>query len=281
MKEKQVFYVNGFLGIIGILILAAIGVFFLAQEIFIGAALTIILAAVLATGIGIVQPNQAKVITFFGNYLGTIRQNGLFLTIPLAFRQTVSLRVENFNSKKLKVNDVDGNPIEIAAVIVYKVVDSAKAMFGVEHYDRFVEIQSETAIRHVATKYPYDNFQDETCVTLRGNTEEISEELKRELEARLEIAGVEVLETRLTHLAYATEIAHAMLQRQQAKAVLAARKEIVEGAVKMAKDSIHMLDEEGVLELDDERKANMVNNLLVAIVSDKGAQPVINTGSLY
>ncbi|MDA2285986.1 SPFH domain-containing protein [Bacillus cereus] len=281
MKEKQVFYVNGFLGIIGILILAAIGVFFLAQEIFIGAALTIILAAVLATGIGIVQPNQAKVITFFGNYLGTIRQNGLFLTIPFAFRQTVSLRVENFNSKKLKVNDVDGNPIEIAAVIVYKVVDSAKAMFGVEHYDRFVEIQSETAIRHVATKYPYDNFQDETCVTLRGNTEKISEELKRELEARLEIAGVEVLETRLTHLAYATEIAHAMLQRQQAKAVLAARKEIVEGAVKMAKDSIHMLDEEGVLELDDERKANMVNNLLVAIVSDKGAQPVINTGSLY
>lgn len=281
MKEKQVFYVNGFLGIIGILILAAIGVFFLVQEIFIGAALTIILAAVLATGIGIVQPNQAKVITFFGNYLGTIRQNGLFLTIPFAFRQTVSLRVENFNSKKLKVNDVDGNPIEIAAVIVYKVVDSAKAMFGVEHYDRFVEIQSETAIRHVATKYPYDNFQDETCITLRGNTEEISEELKRELEARLEIAGVEVLETRLTHLAYATEIAHAMLQRQQAKAVLAARKEIVESAVKMAKDSIHMLDEEGVLELDDERKANMVNNLLVAIVSDKGAQPVINTGSLY
>ncbi|KOS30808.1 membrane protein [Bacillus anthracis] len=281
MKEKQVFYVNGFLGIIGILILAAIGVFFLIQKIFIGAALTIILAAVLATGIAIDQPNQAKVITFFGNYLGTIRQNGLFLTIPFAFRQTVSLRVENFNSKKLKVNDVDGNPIEIAAVIVYKVVDSAKAMFGVEHYDRFVEIQSETAIRHVATKYPYDNFQDETCITLRGNTEEISEELKRELEPRLEIAGEEVLETRLTHLAYATEIAHAMLQRQQAKAVLAARKEIVEGAVKMAKDSIHMLDEEGVLELDDERKANMVNNLLVAIVSDKGAQPVINTGSLY
>ncbi|MEM5659004.1 SPFH domain-containing protein [Bacillus toyonensis] len=281
MKEKQVFYVNGFLGVIGILVLAAIGVFCLVQEMFVIAILALILASVLATGIGIVQPNQAKVITFFGNYLGTIRQNGLFLTIPFAFRQTVSLRVENFNSKKLKVNDIEGNPIEIAAVIVYKVVDSAKAMFGVEHYDRFVEIQSETAIRHVATKYPYDNFQDETCITLRGNTEEISEELKRELEARLEIAGVEVLETRLTHLAYATEIAHAMLQRQQAKVVLAARKEIVEGAVKMAKDSIHMLDEEGVLELDDERKANMVNNLLVAIVSDKGAQPVINTGSLY
>ncbi|WP_242144312.1 MULTISPECIES: SPFH domain-containing protein [unclassified Bacillus cereus group] len=281
MKEKQVFYVNGFLGIIGLFVLAGIGVFCLVQEVFIIAALCIILAAILATGIGIVSPNQAKVITFFGNYLGTIRENGLYLTVPLSFRQTVSLRVENFNSKKLKVNDIDGNPIEIAAVVVYKVVDSAKAIFGVEHYDEFVEIQSETAIRHVATKYPYDNFQDDTCVTLRGNAEEISEELKRELEARLEIAGVEVLETRLTHLAYATEIAHAMLQRQQAKAVLAARKEIVEGAVQMAKDSIQKLDEEGILDLDDERKANMVNNLLVAIVSDKGAQPVINTGSLY
>ncbi|MGG0275257.1 SPFH domain-containing protein [Bacillus rhizoplanae] len=281
MKEKQVFHVNGFLGIVVILVLIGIGVFSLINELFAIAVISFLLAAILASGIGIVQPNQAKVITFFGNYLGTIRENGLFLTVPFAFRQTVSLRVENFNSKKLKVNDVEGNPIEIAAVVVYKVVDSAKAIFGVEHYDAFVEIQSETAIRHVATKYAYDNFQDENSITLRGNSEEISEELKRELEARLEIAGVEVIETRLTHLAYATEIAHAMLQRQQAKAVLAARKEIVEGAVQMAKDSIQKLDEEGILELDDERKANMVNNLLVAIVSDKGAQPVINAGSLY
>ncbi|PGZ97241.1 hypothetical protein COE51_14960 [Bacillus pseudomycoides] len=281
MKEKQVFHVNGFLGIVVILVLIGIGVFSLINELFVIGVISFLLAVILASGIGMVQPNQAKVITFFGNYLGTIRENGLFLTIPFALRQTVSLRVENFNSKKLKVNDVDGNPIEIAAVVVYKVIDSAKAIFGVEHYDAFVEIQSETAIRHVATKYPYDNFQDENIITLRGNSEEISEELKRELEARLEIAGVEVLETRLTHLAYATEIAHAMLQRQQAKAVLAARKEIVEGAVQMAKDSIQRLDEEGVLDLDDERKANMVNNLLVAIVSDKGAQPVINAGSLY
>ncbi|SFD11926.1 Regulator of protease activity HflC, stomatin/prohibitin superfamily [Bacillus sp. 491mf] len=281
MKEKQVFHVNGFLGLLAVLVLVGVGLLSLINELFVVGIPSFLLAAILASGIGIVQPNQAKVITFFGNYLGTIRENGLFLTIPFAFRQTVSLRVENFNSKKLKVNDVEGNPIEIAAVVVYKVVDSAKAIFGVEHYDAFVEIQSETAIRHVATKYPYDNFQDDNIVTLRGNSEEISEELKRELEARLEIAGVEVIETRLTHLAYATEIAHAMLQRQQAKAVLAARKEIVEGAVQMAKDSIQKLDEEGVLELDDERKANMVNNLLVAIVSDKGAQPVINTGSLY
>lgn len=281
MKEKQVFYVNGFLGLLAVLVLVGVGLLSLINELFIVGIPSILLAAILTSGIGMVQPNQAKVITFFGNYLGTIRENGLFLTVPFAFRQTVSLRVENFNSKKLKVNDVEGNPIEIAAVVVYKVVDSAKAIFGVEHYDAFVEIQSETAIRHVATKYPYDNFQDENIITLRGNSEEISEELKRELEVRLEIAGVEVIETRLTHLAYATEIAHAMLQRQQAKAVLAARKEIVEGAVQMAKDSIQKLDEEGILELDDERKANMVNNLLVAIVSDKGAQPVINTGSLY
>lgn len=281
MKEKQVFYMNGFLGVLGVLALAGIGAFFLIQKLFIIAIPLFVLALAIATGIGIVQPNQAKVVTFFGNYLGTVRENGLYLTVPLTFRQTVSLRVENFNSKKLKVNDVEGNPIEIAAVVVYKVVDSAKAMFGVENYDRFVEIQSETAIRHVATKYPYDNFQDDNCITLRGNAEEISEELKRELEVRLEIAGVEVLETRLTHLAYATEIAHAMLQRQQAKAILAARKEIVEGAVQMAKASVQQLDEEGILDLDDERKANMVNNLLVAIVSEKGAQPVINTGSLY
>lgn len=281
MKEKQVFYMNGFLGVIVVLALAGIGAFFLMQQLFLVAIPLFALTVVIATGIGIVQPNQAKVITFFGKYLGTIRENGLYLTVPLSFRQTVSLRVENFNSKKLKVNDVEGNPIEIAAVVVYKVVDSAKAIFGVENYDRFVEIQSETAIRHVATKYPYDNFQDNNCITLRGNAEEISEELKRELEIRLEIAGVEVLETRLTHLAYATEIAHAMLQRQQAKAILAARKEIVEGAVQMAKASVQQLDEDGILDLDDERKANMVNNLLVAIVSDKGAQPVINTGSLY
>ncbi|MGG2094027.1 SPFH domain-containing protein [Bacillus sp. S13(2024)] len=281
MKEKQVFHVNGFLGLLAVLVLIGIGIFSLINELFAIGIPSFLLAAILASSIGTVQPNQAKVITFFGNYLGTIRETGLFLTVPFSLRQTVSLRVENFNSQTLKVNDVDGNPIEIAAVVVYKVVDSAKAIFGVEHYDAFVEIQSETAIRHVATKYPYDNFQDENIITLRGNSEEISEELKRELEARLEIAGVEVIETRLTHLAYATEIAHAMLQRQQAKAVLAARKEIVEGAVQMAKDSIQKLDEEGILDLDDERKANMVNNLLVAIVSDKGAQPVINAGSLY
>jgi regulator of protease activity HflC (stomatin/prohibitin superfamily) len=282
MKEKQVFYMNGFLAFLLSLALIGGGVasFFVLDSI----PLTIgsgVIALILLSGIGMVQPNQAKVVTFFGNYLGTIRKNGLYFTIPFTFRSTVSLRVENFNSEKLKVNDIEGNPIEIAAVVVYKVVDSAKALFDVEHYHKFIQIQSETAIRHVATKYAYDNFDDTEKVTLRGNPDEISEELKREVEDRLQIAGIAVIETRLTHLAYATEIAHAMLQRQQAKAVLAARKEIVEGAVNMAKDSIRHLEADGVFELDDERKANMVNNLLVAIVSDRSAQPVINTGSLY
>ncbi|TXK89925.1 SPFH domain-containing protein, partial [Parageobacillus sp. SY1] len=232
-------------------------------------------------GITIVQPNQAKVLIFFGRYLGTIRDSGLFLTVPLTIRQNVSLRVRNFTSKKLKVNDVQGNPIEIAAVIVFRVIDSAKAIFDVDDYEEFVEIQSEAAIRHVATKYPYDTFTADDEITLRGNADIISDVLANELQERLKVAGVEVIEARLTHLAYSPEIASAMLQRQQAAAILAARKKIVEGAVSMAQMAIEQLDKEGILELDDERKANMVNNLMVAIVSERATQPVINTGSLY
>ena len=195
-------------------------------------------------------------------------------------RKKVTLRVRNFNSKMLKVNDVEGNPIEIAAVIVFRVVDSAKAIFDVDDYYTFVEIQSETALRHVATKYPYDNFNDEGY-SLRGNAEEVANKLTRELQDRLKVAGVEVMEARLTHLAYATEIAGAMLQRQQAAAILAARRIIVEGAVGMSQMAIGRLQEDGTVELDEERKVAMINNLLVAIVSDRAAQPVINTGSLY
>lgn len=244
------------------------------------AVICVILAGIFASGITIVQPNQAKVVTFFGRYLGSIRDSGLFLTVPLTIRQTVSLRVRNFNSSTLKVNDVEGNPIEIAAVIVFKVIDSAKAIFDVENYEKFVEIQSETAIRHVATKYPYDTFENYE-ITLRGNADVISEVLAKELQERLTVAGVEVIEARLSHLAYSPEIASAMLQRQQAVAILAARKKIVEGAVSMAQMAIEQLEKEGVFELDDERKANMVNNLMVAIVSERATQPVINTGSLY
>lgn len=250
------------------------------QEFIVPAIVLVVLAALLGSGLTIVQPNQANVVIFFGRYLGSIRKSGLALTVPLTIRQKVSLRVRNFNSKKLKVNDVEGNPIEIASVIVFKVIDSAKATFDVDDYEEFVEIQSEAAIRHVATKYPYDTFDDHN-ITLRGNADVVSKELADELQERLNVAGVEVIEARLTHLAYSTEIASAMLQRQQAAAVLSARKKIVEGAVSMAQMAVEQLASNGTIELDEERKVNMVNNLMVAIISDRGTQPVINTGSLY
>ncbi|WP_303984426.1 SPFH domain-containing protein [Niallia circulans] len=280
MKEKNAFHFNGFIGVLLIAISLFLGVYFLVQEIP-GVAIPFFLIAVLlGSGITIIQPNQAVVVTFFGKYLGTIRSSGLFLTTPLTLRKTISLRVRNFNSKRLKVNDVDGNPIEIAAVIVFKVIDSAKAIFDVDNYEEFVEIQSETAIRHVATKYPYDTFEN-VELTLRGNAEEVSNELTTELQARLDLAGVEVIEARLTHLAYSTEIAQAMLQRQQASAIISARQKIVEGAVGMAQMAINQLEQDKIIELDDERKVQLVNNLLVAIVSENPTTPVINTGTLY
>src|SRR5690625_891583 len=210
--------------------------------------------------------------------MGSIRKEGLVFTVPFSIRRTISLRVRNFNSNQLKVNDVKGNPIEIAAVIVYKVVDSAKAVFDVDDYSKFVNIQSEAAIRAVATRYPYDSFEDEEERTLRGNADEISDQLSREVQERLQVAGVEVIEARLTHLAYSTEIAQAMLQRQQATAILAARRHIVNGAVGIVEDAISRLEKEGSVELDEERRAAMINNLLVSIVADNRAQPVINTG---
>ncbi|MBS5815938.1 MAG: SPFH domain-containing protein [Enterococcus casseliflavus] len=227
----------------------------------------------------IVQPNQAKAILFFGQYLGTIKDNGLFVTTPLTQRINVSLKVRNFNSSLLKVNDSDGNPIEISAVVVFKVVDTAKALFDVDYYQDFIEIQSETAIRHIATQYPYDTFNDDD-LTLRGNTNEVSEELAKELQERLAVAGVEVIETRLNHLAYATEIASAMLQRQQAKAILSARQIIVEGAVSMTQMALEQIEDGQDINFTDDRKVQLINNLLVSIITDKGTQPVINTGDV-
>lgn len=280
MREKNAFAINGFIGVLLIVLFAGAAVYFVSIENIFFVILFAFIAAILFTGITIVQPNQGKVITFFGKYLGTIRNSGLFLTVPLTLRKTVSLRVRNFNSKKLKVNDVEGNPIEIAAVVVFRVVDTAKAVFEVDYYEEFVEIQSETAIRHVAGKYPYDTFADEE-VTLRGNSDIVSEELARNIQERLAVSGVEVIEARLTHLAYSTEIASAMLQRQQAGAILSARQKIVEGAVSMAQMAVEQLEANGVLDLDEERKVHMVNNIMVAIISDRGTQPVINVGSLY
>jgi regulator of protease activity HflC (stomatin/prohibitin superfamily) len=285
MLEKRALKINGFLGILIMIALIAAAVYLFFTEIsltiaVIFAFIIIILVGILASGITVVQPNEAKVITFFGRYVGTIMDDGMWLTVPVTIRKRVSLKVRNFNSKMLKVNDVDGNPVEIAAVIVFKVISSAKAVFDVDDYETFVEIQSETALRHVTTKYPYDIFGKEGY-SLRGNAEEVAAELARELQERLAVAGVEVIEARLTHLAYATEIASAMLQRQQASAILAARQIIVEGAVGMAQMAIEQLETANTVELDEERKVAMINNLLVTIVSDRSAQPVINTGTIY
>jgi len=279
-QERKTWTMNGFLGIFLILLLVAGAIWGFIEQQFILAIILILAAIVLSSGITVVQPNQSVVVTFLGRYMGTIRHEGIIITIPFSVRRTISLRVRNFNSNRLKVNDVNGNPIEIAAVIVFKVTDAAKAVFDVDEYEAFVEIQSETAIRAVATKYPYDTF-DKDDLTLRGNADQISQELRDELQDRLTVSGVEVIETRLTHLAYATEIAQAMLQRQQASAIIAARQEIVDGAVGMAENAIKQLEIDQAVELDEERKAAMINNLLIAIVSDNGTQPVINTGSLY
>jgi regulator of protease activity HflC (stomatin/prohibitin superfamily) len=226
------------------------------------------------------QPNQAKVLILFGKYHGSIREDGFFWANPLAISKKLSMRVINFQSDKLKVNDSDGNPIEIAAVVVWRVVDTAKALFDVEDFQEFVSIQSETAIRTLASRYPYDAHNNEIA-SLRGAPEDVVETLKKELQERLDIAGVEVLEARISHLAYAPEIAQAMLRRQQAQAIIAARQQIVEGAIGMVQMALAHLEEEGVVELDEERKASMVNNLLVTLVSEGETHPVINTGSLY
>jgi regulator of protease activity HflC (stomatin/prohibitin superfamily) len=278
--EKRAWTINGFIGVLGALVLLGLSIYaFVINQIVLGSVFSII-TVILASGIRVVQPNEARTVIFFGNYVGTVRQPGLWYVLPLSYDRKISLRVRNFNSKTLKVNDIDGNPVEIAAVVVFKVVDSAKAVFDVDDYEEFVEIQSETALRHVATGYPYDNFEDEGY-SLRGNSKEVADELCHELQERLSLAGVKVMEARLNHLAYATEIASAMLQRQQAAAILAARQKIVEGAVGMSQMAISQLQQDGIIDLDEERKVNMINNLLVAIISDRGAQPIINTGSLY
>lgn len=287
MVEKKAWKFNGFFALIVFIALIAAAVVNIVSVTkdgdgthIIFTVICILLGFIVLSGIRVVQPNQAKALTFFGSYIGSIREPGIWMTVPFISGKKISLKVRNFNSERLKVNDVNGNPIEIAAVVVIKVVDSAKAIFDVDNYEQFVQIQSETALRHVATKYPYDNYTEDD-VTLRGNTEEVAAEIAKELQERLTIAGVEVIEARLTHLAYATEIASAMLQRQQANAILAARQKIVEGAVGMAQMAIQQLENSGTIELDDERKMAMINNLLVAIVSDRSAQPVINAGTLY
>jgi regulator of protease activity HflC (stomatin/prohibitin superfamily) len=231
-------------------------------------------------GFFIVQPNQAAVLQFFGKFVGVERHNGLRWANPLYSKKSVTLRVRNFESSKLKVNDLEGSPIEIAAVVVWQVHDSAEAVFNVDSYEDFVHVQSEAALRQMATSYPYD-LHEEHKIALRSHSREINDHLKREIQERLERAGVTVLEARVSHLAYAPEIAQAMLQRQQAAAIIAARTRIVEGAVTIVHMALDRLAEKGVVQLDEERKAAMVSNLLVVLCGERGAQPVVNTGTLY
>ncbi len=231
-------------------------------------------------GLVLVNPNQSKVVLLFGKYVGTLRQAGFFWVNPFTVRRVVSLRAHNFNSDKLKVNDLRGNPIEIGAVVVWRVRDTAQAAFDVEDYESYVEVQTESALRHLASTHPYDSPHD-TETSLRGSSEQVNQELQQELEQRLQMAGIEVLEARLSHLAYAAEIAGAMLQRQQAEAIIDARTRIVEGAVGMVQMALEQLHAQGVVSLDEERKAQMVSNLLVVLCSERGTQPVVNTGTLY
>jgi regulator of protease activity HflC (stomatin/prohibitin superfamily) len=244
-------------------------------------AIVLLLAVILVTaGFFINAPNEAKVLTVFGTYTGSVRDAGFWWANPFAQKKKISLRVRNFSSEQIKVNDLHGNPIEIAAVVVWQVTETARASYDVENFESFVTVQSETALRALASEFPYD-AQDEERSSLRSNPTEVAALLKSQLQARLDLAGVTVLEARLTHLAYAPEIAHAMLRRQQAQAVVAARVKIVEGAVSMVQGALQALADRKIVTLDEERKAAMVNNLLVALVSDKDSQPVINTGSLY
>jgi regulator of protease activity HflC (stomatin/prohibitin superfamily) len=240
----------------------------------------LVITLICLKGFFMVHPNQAKVLQLFGKYAGSVRQTGLRWANPFYSKDPVSLRVRNFESGQMKVNDSSGNPVDIAAVVVWKVVDSAEAMFEVDDYESFVQIQSEAALRNMATSYPYEAHEGEE-VALRSHPQAVAERLREEVQDRLDRAGVEVIEARISHLAYAQEIASAMLKRQQAQAIVAARRQIVDGAVGMVKMALTELKEQGVVDLNEERKANMVSNLLVVLCGEENARPVLNAGSLY
>lgn len=287
VQELKAWRVNGFLALLMELLLIVSGVILFRGMIIEPEPITALLFCgvvfvfgMAISGFFVVQPNAARVLVFFGRYVGSVSDAGFWWTNPLTVKKHVSLRIRNFNSEKIKVNDLQGNPIEIAAVVVWRVVDTARALFDVQNYEGFVAIQSETAIRGLASQYPYD-AHEEGKPSLRGSPKEVSENLRQQVQARLDVAGVEVIEARISHLAYAPEIAQAMLRRQQAEAVVAARQKIVEGAVGMVESALKLLSAQNVVVLDEERKAAMVNNLLVALVSEHDTQPVINTGTLY
>lgn len=292
VEERGAWAANGFLALLGglVLLVASIAGAVLAivsldagtggGGLLTGAVILFLCSALVLSAVTIVQPGQTKVLQFFGRYVGTNRREGLTMVMPLTMRSSVSVRVNNFETGILKVNDADGNPVQIGAVVVWQVADTAKAKFAVEDYDDFVRVQSESALRHVATTHPYDDAGSDGT-SLRGSGDIVSAELAREVAERVSLAGVEIVEVRIAHLAYAPEIAQAMLQRQQAGAIVAARARIVEGAVGMVEAALARLEAKSVVELDEERKAAMVSNLLVVLCGESKATPVINTGSLY
>ena len=282
MKEKQIGAVNGFVMIALWMALVAAAVFSFVLQMPEAGVPLMILAFFVLPGFFVNAPNEGRVMVFFGKYVGTCIDNGFFFANPFYQKRRISLRARNLNGDKLKVNDAVGNPIEIAAVIVWKVENTAKAVFEVDDYQKYVLTQSEAAVRSLAGTYPYDNFEDSSAtVTLRNGAEKVNDMLEKQLEERLERAGIRILEARISHLAYSPEIAGAMLQRQQAQAVVAARATIVEGAVGMVEMALDQLNKRSIVQLDDERKAAMVSNLLVVLCSDRAVNPVVNTGTLY
>ena len=285
--EKIVKPISGFLMLVlGILAFAAAIYCFIHVEenlwYIIAACVLLITAIFIMKGLMIVNPNHSRVLNFFGKYEGTVKDNGLFFVNPFYSTEKISLRAENLQGQQLKVNDKMGNPIEIGAVVVWKVGNTYKAAYEVEHYLEYVKIQSEAAVRHLANSFPYDNLEDEhAAITLRDGGDKVNGILETELLDRLQPAGIEILEARISHLAYAPEIAGAMLQRQQATAIVAARTKIVEGAVGMVEMALEMLSRKNIVELDEEKKAAMVSNLMVVLCGERGAQPILNTGTLY
>ncbi|WP_219226145.1 SPFH domain-containing protein [Pedobacter antarcticus] len=282
-QEKIITPPSGYLTLVLFLALLGGSFYGFATENFIAAGIVMLVNLFLVLpGLIINNPNEAKVLTLFGKYVGTVKTDGFFWVNPLTTKKKVSLKARNLNGHQIKVNDKLGNPIEIAAVVVWQIKETAMAMFAVEDYLQYVTIQSEAAVRHLANIFPYDNFEDEEAtITLKDGAEKVSSLLEGELSERLSRAGIEVIEARISHLAYAQEIASAMLQRQQATAVIAARKLIVEGAVGMVEMALERLSAKNIVELDEERKAAMVSNLLVVLCGDRNVQPVVNTGTLY
>ena len=280
ISERQAWAISGWFGVLVVAACIAACVLLALHSLGVIVIGPAVVALVILSSLVIVQPGQTRVVRFFGSYVGTVRRTGLSWILPLTDRRNVSIRVRNFETNHLKVNDAEGNPVEIASIVVWQVADTARALFAVDDYLNFVRVQAESALRHVATTHPYDNPAD-NGLSLRGSTDIVAGELAEEMAQRVALAGVEIVEVRISHLAYASEIAQAMLRRQQANAVVAARSRIVDGAVGMVELALARLSERGIIDLDEERKAAMVSNLMVVLCSDQPASPVVNTGTLY